>query len=158
VIRRKTIRTYKTTQSIACLAALLAIAPTAARAASDAVCAKYAERTVAQQFENLKLGCGFTGLRWHGNKIGHFVYCKATDKNTTDAELEVRSVLLLQCGPKTPADAAPAAENQPEQLPDAQDLSDGEEEGAGDDEALPLEPDDLPADDGSDDEGFIEEG
>lgn len=144
------------------LSVIWASAGAAAHAASDAECVKYAEKTVGQHTDNLKLGCGFSGLRWHDNKIGHFVFCKATDKNTIDAEIEVRAVLLQQCSPDVAEDPAPQADNQPEQVPDGEDLSEGQDEDS-DDEVLELELNDLPAgeatdDEATDDEGFIEEG
>lgn len=140
---------------IIALSALLATGWTSALAASDVECAQYAETTVAQHADNLKLGCGYAGLRWHDNKLGHFVFCKAVDKNTIDAEIQVRAALLQQCAPDAVDDPQPRAEAQPEQAPDDEDPPAQE-----DNSDNPPEPelDDLPEEDGLDDEGFIEEG
>lgn len=135
---------------------LFAAGGTSALAASDVECAQYAETTVAQHADNLKLGCGYSGLRWHDNKLGHFVFCKAVDKNTIDAEIQVRAAMLEQCAPDAAEDPQPRDEAQAEQLPDDDEPPAPEDDG---DEPLELEPNDLPdVEEGADDEGFIEEG
>lgn len=124
----------------------LACAIPAARAASDMECTSYAEKTVAQYAKNLTLGCGFSGLRWHDNKIGHFIFCKAANKTAINTELQVRSALLDQCSGGG-SDAEPPVEDQQENIDTPQD--DVEQEDA---ENLQLELDDGPADDTPEDD------
>lgn len=141
-----------TTKTVCLMVSALFVAGwTSARAASDVECAQYAETTVEQHAENLKLGCGYSGLRWHANKLGHFVFCKAADKNTIDAEIQVRAAMLQQCSPDAAEDPQPQEDVQPEQAPDRDEPPAQEDDSA---EPLELEPNDLP----EDDEGFIEEG
>ncbi|MCR9138902.1 MAG: hypothetical protein NXI27_23065 [Alphaproteobacteria bacterium] len=139
--------------------ALLANGSLLAHAASDLECAQYAETTVEQHAENLKQGCGFSGLRWHDNKLGHFVFCKAADTNTINAEIQLRASMLEQCSPAVEAEPEPHVVVQPEQAPDLDDSPVEEAE----DEPMELElndlpADDMPADDVLDDEEFIDEG
>lgn len=147
---------YTTRTVCVMVSALFATGWTSAQAASDVECAQYAETTVAQHADNLRLGCGYSGLRWHDNKLGHFVFCKAADKNTIDAEIQVRAAMLQQCSPDVVEDPQPQEEVQPEQAPDSDEPPVQEEDG---DEPLELELNDLPdEEEGLDDEGFIEEG
>ncbi len=141
------------------LSVLLASGLMPANAASDVECAQYAETTVRQHAENLKLGCGFSGLRWHDNKLGHFVFCKAADTNTVNGEIEVRTEMLKQCSPDVAEDPEPESDEQQGQALDADGLPFQED----DDEQLELDENDLPvdeipADDVQDDEDFIDEG
>ncbi|WP_419913714.1 hypothetical protein [Hoeflea sp.] len=130
-----------------------------AQAASDAECTQYAETTVRQYADNLELGCGFSGLRWHDNKLGHFVFCKAADLHTINAEIEVRAAMLKQCTPDAVEDPAPESVEQQVPAREAEVLTVEDDE----DQELQLEADDLaddelPADDLLDDEDFIDEG
>lgn len=145
-----------TTRTVCLMVSALFVSSwTSARAASDVECAQYAETTVEQHADNLQLGCGYSGLRWHANKLGHFVFCKAADKNTIDAETQVRAAMLQQCSPEMAEDPQPQADAQAEQGPDTDDSPALEDDG---DEPPELELNDLPEEEGSDDEGFIEEG
>lgn len=85
-------------------------APMTAIAASDAVCRAYADTAVQQNAANRRNDCGFSGLRWHGDDGGHFLFCKLADEADVNAETARRSAMLDGCLGET-------AEDAPEQEP-----------------------------------------
>lgn len=66
-------------------------------AASDPVCTDYAQRAVAQNAENERMGCGFRGPRWHGGETGHFIFCKTASDQFVHSELNTRAGKLREC-------------------------------------------------------------
>ena len=55
--------------------AALVLQVTQSYAASDRDCRNYARNAVAQQRENVRRGCGFSGLRWHREWGIHRQWC-----------------------------------------------------------------------------------
>ena len=66
-------------------------------AASDSFCHSYANQAAAQHHENIRLGCGFQGLRWNDNKPAAFIYCKVAGKGSSNNETNQRENSLNQC-------------------------------------------------------------
>lgn len=85
--------------------AVLMLAPGAA----SANCADYGRTAAAQQQENLDLGCGFSGLRWHGDAGTHSGYCGLAGTGAADNELAIREKSLAGCRTNSAANA-PAEE------------------------------------------------
>jgi len=69
----------------------------AVQAANPAVCASYANRAVHQQHRNLKLGCGYVGLRWQNNYAAHYSWCLTAPYNAVMGETAIRHKMLNQC-------------------------------------------------------------
>ena len=79
------------------IAAIVSLTPLSSFAASDAVCRAYADTAVQQNAANRRNDCGFSGLRWHGDDGGHFLFCKLADEADVNAETERRSAMLDGC-------------------------------------------------------------
>jgi hypothetical protein len=60
-------------------------------------CRDYAEEAVAQQRENRRLSCGFTGSRWQASSAGHYDWCMNASREERDAERRARTRDLAQC-------------------------------------------------------------
>ncbi len=70
----------------------------AQKAAKKDACATYANVAVAQQKENERRGCGFTGGLWSANWAEHFAWCETAAKAASDKETETRAAALRdQC-------------------------------------------------------------
>lgn len=70
----------------------------AQKAAKKDACAAYAATAVAQQKENQKRGCKFTGGAWSEDWSAHFKWCEETGKAAPGKEIELRSAALKdQC-------------------------------------------------------------
>lgn len=62
-------------------------------------CADYGATAAAQQKENIALGCGYSGLRWHGDAVGHAGFCNLVGEGTASGETARREVDLAKCRP-----------------------------------------------------------
>lgn len=82
-------------------------------------CAEYGTTAAAQQNENLTLGCGYTGLRWHADIGAHAGFCSLVGEGTASGETAIREAELARCRPA----AEPPAE---EPVDDIGVQSDGE--------------------------------
>ena len=60
-------------------------------------CDRYARQAQAQQEDNRKLDCGFTGGRWQPNRNAHYNWCKRTPFETVDSETKARARQLEAC-------------------------------------------------------------
>ena len=80
-------------------------------AAKKAACQAYGRTAVAQQAENLRRGCGFTGGRWQSNFDIHYNWCMAGENYRTFAprEQNARKAQLAQCASDGQPGAADAA-------------------------------------------------
>lgn len=77
--------------------------------AAFANCLQYGATATAQQNENVALGCGFSGLRWHGDTAGHAAFCALVGEGKVSGETAIREAELAKCRPAAPAGAADAA-------------------------------------------------
>lgn len=62
-------------------------------------CLDYGTTAAAQQKENLDLGCGFSGLRWHGDVAAHAGFCSLVGEATASGETAIREAELARCRP-----------------------------------------------------------
>lgn len=62
-------------------------------------CLDYGTTAAAQQNENLDLGCGFSGLRWHGDVAAHAGFCSLVGEATASGETAIREAELARCRP-----------------------------------------------------------
>jgi hypothetical protein len=60
-------------------------------------CRDYAEEAVAQQRENRRLSCGFTGGRWQSSSAGHYDWCMNASREDREAERRARARDLARC-------------------------------------------------------------
>lgn len=60
-------------------------------------CQTYAETAVAQQTQNVKYGCGFTGLRWSNDLNGQRQWCSSVNPSIPKQENKQRAQLLKSC-------------------------------------------------------------
>jgi hypothetical protein len=60
-------------------------------------CRDYAEEAVAQQQENRRLGCNFTGARWQSSSATHYDWCMNATREERIAESRARSRDLDRC-------------------------------------------------------------
>lgn len=79
--------------------------------AAFADCADYGSTAVAQQNENISLGCGFSGLRWHSDAASHAGFCRLVGEGTVSGETAIREAELAKCRPAQVVEPAEAAEN-----------------------------------------------
>lgn len=79
--------------------------------AALADCADYGSNAVAQQNENISLGCGFSGLRWHGDAASHTGFCRLVGEGTVSGETTIREAELAKCRPAEAIEPAEAMEN-----------------------------------------------
>ena len=68
----------------------------------DKACREYASRALAQNRTNLKLGCGFTGPRWHSNYNIHYQWCMRVSPQLRISEMRARVRQLEQCSKGRP--------------------------------------------------------
>ena len=68
-----------------------------AEAAGKNFCNKYAKNAVKHYNQNIRLGCGFTGLEWHAWKSGHRQWCRATPKGIVQIGHDNRVAQLSRC-------------------------------------------------------------
>ncbi len=61
-------------------------------------CAHYARTAVAQNQENIRLGCGNTGPRWQSNYDNHYRWCTTTSQSSANYEETQRRHALNRCG------------------------------------------------------------
>lgn len=93
------------------LAALIVAVFASGSAAAD--CSDYGALAVAQQQENVALGCGFTGLRWHVDGAAHAGFCTLVGESAAAAESSVREEALAGCRARAEvADPEPEPEPQ----------------------------------------------
>lgn len=62
-------------------------------------CAEYGATAVAQQKENIELGCGISGLRWHTDEASHAGFCRLVGEGLVSSETALREVELAKCRP-----------------------------------------------------------
>lgn len=62
-------------------------------------CVGYGSAAVAQQAENVSLGCGFSGLRWHSDAAGHAGFCLLVGEGKASGETTIREEELAKCRP-----------------------------------------------------------
>lgn len=79
--------------------------------AALADCADYGSTAVAQQNENISLGCGFSGLRWHSDAASHTRFCRLVGEGTISGETAIREAELAKCRPAEVVEPAAAVEN-----------------------------------------------
>ncbi|MET0985208.1 MAG: hypothetical protein ABW034_07365 [Steroidobacteraceae bacterium] len=60
-------------------------------------CDAYARRAVAQNLENERRNCGYTGGRWQNNYENHLGWCINVDQQARDSESREREGPLSQC-------------------------------------------------------------
>ncbi len=60
-------------------------------------CSTYGNTAKIQQSENINLGCGFSGQRWHTNKTAHRIFCLAVGEDNADTETAIRDHKLDTC-------------------------------------------------------------
>ena len=67
--------------------------------AGDSVeeCHGYARQAVAQQEDNLRNQCGFTGPAWSTFYEGHFGFCRSSKSSSVDREVKARVDALNRC-------------------------------------------------------------
>lgn len=78
------------------IAAFLAITSTAS-AGNVLQCTNYANSAVTQQGQNIAMGCGYGGPRWHSNFPAHFAWCLQTPTGVINAERNARVNQLNAC-------------------------------------------------------------
>lgn len=78
--------------------------------AALANCADYGSTAVAQQNENISLGCGFSGLRWHSDAASHTGFCRLVGEGTISGETAIREAELAKCRPAEAMEPAEAVE------------------------------------------------
>jgi len=69
----------------------------AARAESQGICLRYAESAIAQQRDNLRLGCGRSGQAWHENYQSHLVWCRSQPPGIPQTQTAMRAGELSEC-------------------------------------------------------------
>lgn len=70
-------------------------------------CKHYTNTSVAQNASNIKLGCGFTGLRWSNNWKGQFDWCMTVLDPISGGENEFRKTQLANCKAKKASTSNP---------------------------------------------------
>lgn len=60
-------------------------------------CDYYGRSATLQYKQNLEAGCGFKGLRWSDDKVGHTNWCNTVRKAITNKENEARDGMLTSC-------------------------------------------------------------
>lgn len=60
-------------------------------------CRDYAAEAVAQQRENRRLSCNFTGARWQSSSATHYEWCMNASREERQAESRARARDLLHC-------------------------------------------------------------
>jgi hypothetical protein len=96
-------------------------------------CLDYGTTAAAQQTENLDLGCGFSGLRWHGDVAAHTGFCSLVGEATASGETAIREAELARCRPVPDAMEEEVAEPVDETEQDANECRRSEvAEGTGD--------------------------
>jgi len=70
-------------------------------------CKHYTNTSVAQNASNIKLGCGFTGLRWSNNWKGQFDWCMTVSDPISGGENEFRKTQLASCKTKKASTSNP---------------------------------------------------
>lgn len=81
--------------------------------AAIANCSDYGAKAMVQHNENVALGCGFSGLRWHGDMVSHTAFCSLAGEGTAAGETALREAQLDQCRSavaEAPVDAPDAAD------------------------------------------------
>jgi len=61
-------------------------------------CDQYARTAVAQNQENIRRRCGYSGARWSNNYKSHYDWCKGVSKTFADSETKAREDGLRKCG------------------------------------------------------------
>ena len=64
---------------------------------ASANCADYGATATLQHRENVRLGCGFKGPRWHTNTGAHAGFCAIAGDGVADRETSVREAMLAKC-------------------------------------------------------------
>jgi len=64
---------------------------------SLARCRNYARKAVAQNQENRRYSCGFTGGRWHSNENRHYNWCRSATVSQANHEKQARREALRRC-------------------------------------------------------------
>lgn len=90
-------------QGIAALI-LLATLTSGAKATQHLNCGAYAALAVAQQEQNIQMGCGFAGGRWSADYNGHFAWCQTSTMAKLTAEDKARKGALAKCAKKPQED------------------------------------------------------
>ncbi|MCP5060691.1 MAG: hypothetical protein GY937_28675 [bacterium] len=81
------------------------LAASAASANADLNCSAYAGMAVAQQEQNVALGCGLSGGAWSADFQGHFAWCNTSAKMADLVrEDEARKQALADCAAKPKLD------------------------------------------------------
>lgn len=60
-------------------------------------CSVYAREAVESNEENIRRGCGYSGLRWSSDYAGHFKWCMGVDKTAAQTESRARAEALQRC-------------------------------------------------------------
>jgi hypothetical protein len=60
-------------------------------------CDQYAKAAVQSNEENLRRGCGYTGLRWQSDYAPHYNWCVNVDNAAAQSEAQIRADDLLRC-------------------------------------------------------------
>ena len=60
-------------------------------------CRNYAKKAVDQNDENIKLKCGFTGLRWNNDQAGQEKWCLGVLDIVSERESRIRAEKLTAC-------------------------------------------------------------
>jgi hypothetical protein len=76
---------------------LLGCARQAPRQAPPNPCEPYAKTAVSQNEENIRLGCGYSGIKWHSDYERHLQWCQTVSQSEADAAVEERARALKQC-------------------------------------------------------------
>jgi hypothetical protein len=75
-------------------------------AGDDIACAIYGKTAVAQQEQNLKHSCGYSGPEWNSDYKYHNGWCVNADQSLADAGTAKRVSMLMKCkGVQFPAGA-----------------------------------------------------
>lgn len=75
-------------------------------AGDDVACPIYGQTAVAQQEQNLKYNCGYSGPEWNSDPQYHSSWCMNVDLGLAEAGTAKRVDMLLQCsGVQYPAGA-----------------------------------------------------
>lgn len=75
-----------------------ALAECRAKVSGQHPCIVYARKAVAQQRENLRLGCGYWGFAWHENEDRHYNWCNGLRNfGTAQQEDYKRAAALAKC-------------------------------------------------------------
>jgi hypothetical protein len=85
----------KIVMAIFCLGFLSTVSANTSQRAYE--CDYYGRSATTQYKQNIQAGCGFKGLRWSDDTVGHTNWCKTVRKAITTKENATRETMLKAC-------------------------------------------------------------